>query len=84
MYVDYLWDTNWKTICFYSFLIISQYALLTLTVLFAHENNVAWGVNATFSTLMLLLEFRQIISNGCEYFSDPFNYLDLVGNSFVI
>lgn len=84
MYVDYLWDNNWNTILFYSLLNISQYMLLTLTVIFASDNNVAWAVNAIFSTVMLLLEFRQICSNGCEYLSDPFNYLDLLGNSFVI
>lgn len=43
-----------------------------------------WAANSAFSAIMILLELRQIVSQGILYFKEVYNYLDLLAYAFVI
>lgn len=84
LYIDALWDFNWKTVLHYNLIQIVQFGVLILTVCLLPVSELMFTINAVVALLLILNESRQICKEGTEYFSEPFNYLDLSGNIFVI
>lgn len=84
MYVEALWIANWKKVLVYTSFNLFQFVLLCLTILFNLQSQTLIWVNAVYSMLFLLLEFRQMINHKLDYLTEPYNYFDIGGNVLIV
>ena len=63
---------------------IFQFLVIALTVCLAPTSETMFRFNAVVSGLLILNESRQVICDGISYYTEPFNYLDIAGNVFII
>ena len=84
LYVEALWSFNWRMVFIYSMLNIVQFLTLTGTVVLAPTSKLMFEINASISAAIILNELRQVCIEGITYFSEFFNWFDIVGNAFII
>lgn len=85
MYIQALWEWNWYAVKIFSLFNACQFFLLAFTIIFFPFHKNLLYANAIFSIIMILLECRQVKSQGIkEYFGHAYNYLDIVANAFII
>lgn len=85
LYIEALWEFNWNTILAYNILNIIAFLILSCSVVMFPTFNAMFLMNAGISALFILNEFRQFTREGYKkYFSEVFNYLDLVGQVLII
>jgi len=61
-----------------------QFTVIALTALLAPTSLTLFTINAVVSGLLILNELRQLCYEGRAYLREPFNYLDIAGNCYII
>lgn len=85
LYVKALWHKYWNIILVYYMLYSSYFCLLAITVVFFPNSTKMFQICALFASVLILNEVRQMFHEGVKsYMSEPFNYLDFVGNGLII
>ena len=85
LYIEALWEFNWNTILAYNIVNIIAFLILSCSVVMFPTLNEMFLINAGIAGLFLINEFRQLMREGfTQYFSEVFNYLDLVGQVLII
>ena len=84
LYIKVLWIEKWNKIFFYHMSRAVGFTILACTVILAPASTALFTLNAFIASIFMLDESRQIKKEGLDYFSDLYNWLDLIGAAGVI
>lgn len=82
--VESMWQKYRTTVLAYSMFQASHFALLAAYIIYGMASEIFSVIIGVASVVMIVIEAKQFVQEGLEYFANIWNCLDLTGNTFVI